>query len=182
MAHDNPIDAIQSAQRAAFAHALEAKPGDHWKRDGDTMRLCRADGSLVCAMSFDAWVQFEAMMEDPSRFLGPEFVWCAWVGRRGRWVCQSELNISGRESEETCEALCSLLDSPAYRGMTLMSAAVLELTRLRGESVPPTKASRLRYDELADRCSKLDMDLRRKRAECDELRDRVRDLEAQRGE
>jgi hypothetical protein len=93
-------------------------------------------------------------------------------------VNQSELSIGYKPSDETLEALRALLDRPELRGMETLSACVAELTRLRGEPVPPTPTHRIRLNELSDWCAMLDAELRRKRAECDELRDRLRDLEA----
>lgn len=116
---------------------------------------------------------------DPNEHFGPEYVWCAWRGPRANWSKLEDFWLIPKPSEETRAALLSLLPN-SDPGGDLLHTIVAELTRLNGHEAPPTPTRRSRMADLADRCQRLDEDLRRKRAECDELRDRVRELESKR--
>ena len=113
--------------------------------------------------------------EDPTEFLGTGWIWDAMSAR---WNPASDYHMmEADEWGRLCDAGWSVLDRKQHYGNVPL-ALVTEIRRLRGEPLPSTDAARQRYSDLADRCQRLDDDLHRKRAQCDELADRVADLEA----
>jgi hypothetical protein len=115
-------------------------------------------------------------MQDPTYFPGTGYIWNALLGR-GAWEPIGERVLVPVEDLRGLAALFpgASFDRPVF------DVIRDEVLRLRGEPAPRiTDATRPRYDELADRCQRLDDDLRRKRAQCDELRDEVERLRARR--
>lgn len=106
-------------------------------------------------------------MQDSTYFPGTEFVWNPLRGR-GMWEPIGERVLVPVADIRALAALFP--DAPFDRPALLVVRD--EVLRLRGSPAPAvTDATRPRYDELADRCQRLDDDLRRKRAQCDQLRD-----------
>jgi hypothetical protein len=92
----------------------------------------------------------------------------------------SEYWLLTRPTDEQKESLDAYLSKSNLAGHTFIGAILTEFARLHGDSAPRTETNRARQAAIADRCQRLDEELRRKRAECDELRDRVQELEAKR--
>lgn len=118
---------------------------------------------------------------DPTEHLGPEYVWDCRRGPRGFWGKLEDYWMLPKPSDEEQAALRHYVgDRAEYQGLQMIPAILAELARLNGHERPRTAEGVLRMADLADRCQRLDEDLRRKRAECDELRDRIRELESKR--
>lgn len=116
-------------------------------------------------------------LTDPTCFMGTGYIWnpCRGVGA---WEPIGECVLVPIQDLRDLAALFpeASFDRPVF------DVVRDEVRRLRGaDAVPVNATTRPRYDELADRCQRLDDDLRRKRAQCDELRDEVERLRAERG-
>ncbi len=120
---------------------------------------------------------------DASHWPGPEYVFDPAIGSRGQWVPLTQYRLLPRDEKTERELVSLLRESPHWRshyvGMPVLASCVAEICRLRGLPAPPTPTRALEAMQLRDKVGQLSRDLRLKRAECDELRDRVRDLEAQ---
>lgn len=115
------------------------------------------------------------LMLDPTYFPGTGFVWEACIGR-GKWEPIGERVLVPIQDIRDLRDLFPDAD----RGRPVFQIIRDEIRRLRGDDAVPINAStRPRFEELANRCQILDDDLRRKRAQCDELRDERDALKAE---
>lgn len=113
-------------------------------------------------------------LQDPTYFMGTGYVWNA---------CASAWEPIGERALVPVQDIRDLaaLFPEADFGRSVLDVVRDGVRRLRGDAAVPVNATaRPRFDELADRCQRLDDDLRRKRAQCDELRDEVERLKARR--
>lgn len=126
-----------------------------------------------CVPQPRCWAELK---EDRNHWPGAEYYWDHGAGCRGEW---REMGHAALIPMAEFDLLREVMGN--WNGY-LIEAAAKEILRLRGaDPAAPICTSklgpkRLTFSELADKCQELETALQRKRAECDELRDKLRRL------
>ena len=115
-------------------------------------------------------------VSDPASPMGPDWVWIPYRGPRGIW--EPVDNYMVFEKKRWSEAMDVLSAYMTDGDVGLDLPTVIRRVLVRIGDGRPAAAERPKISDLADRCSELDRELRAKRVQCDEQRDRIADLEA----
>jgi hypothetical protein len=116
---------------------------------------------------------------DPTDFLGVDYYWSWQAGPRGMWLPLKDYVVLGADGFKELNDAVTEARVAGCGGLALLPAATRTIQTLRG--VDPgarTPTRQVSFSELADKAQRTEEDLRRVRADRDELRDRVAELEA----
>lgn len=116
------------------------------------------------------------LASDSTSHMGPAWVWLPSIGRRGRWVPMRGYALISMSSFDRLYEVVEG-EPEVASAQSLIDCAATLIARLRGLPTPNPSTSQPRYCDLADRLTQAEAELRAKRAQCDELRDRVVELE-----